>query len=429
MTPSLSPAQARRIFYTLTITRWFPVGLIVGIFILLQTGRGLTTAQALTAASVSGIVCFALELPTSGFADAFGRRAVYIAAAIVNVFAAVAYAVAQSFWAFVLAAALMGTFRALDSGPLEAWFVDEVHVSEPGRDVDQELSRSGTFLGLGMALGALGGGGLIWWHPISSQPAIDLAVWCFAALNVGHLIAVVILLKETPRHLPGQRQRALVMASIRSAPQVITSGLKLLAHNKILLGLIAAEVVWSIGMIGFESLLPLRLEEFLGSQREAGAAMGPIAAVGWAIFAFGTFLAGVASKRIGVARAAMLGRALNGSGVVLMGLALGPATLIAAYFFTYAAHGQNGPPHSALLHREADASNRATVLSMNSMMAFLSFGLFAPLAGLLADRTSVATSIITVGAVSLLGVACYLPARRAEIRGATPAPLPVERTL
>ena len=66
---ALTPAAARRIFYLLTVTRWFPVGLVVGILVLLATGRGLTVAQALSYAAVSGIVTFALELPTSGFAQ------------------------------------------------------------------------------------------------------------------------------------------------------------------------------------------------------------------------------------------------------------------------------------------------------------------------------------------------------------------------
>ena len=35
MSAPLSPAAVRRIYYTLTVTRWFPVGLIVGIFIML----------------------------------------------------------------------------------------------------------------------------------------------------------------------------------------------------------------------------------------------------------------------------------------------------------------------------------------------------------------------------------------------------------
>ena len=38
--------------------------------------------------------------------------------------------------------------------------------------------------------------------------------------------------------------------------------------------------------------------------------------------------------------------------------------LVAAYLFTYSMHGMNGPPHAALLHRQATSANRATVLSI-----------------------------------------------------------------
>ena len=414
MTTALTRERAYRVFLLLNFTRWFPVGFVVGIFILLQTNRGLSIAQAMTAAAVSGFVCFALELPTSGFADAFGRRAVYVAAAGINVVTGLAYLFAQSFWQFVGAAALMGAFRALDSGPLEAWFVDTVHESAPGADVDQELSRQGTVLGVGMAVGALLSGALIWWHPIKAFPAIDLAVAVFAALNVIHLIATLSLLKEAPRpDSSGDRERR-TLASVKEAPAVIRGGLLLLARNCVLLSLIGAEICWSVGMVAFESLLPLRLEEMLGSAQAAGALMGPVAAVGWGIFALGTWLAGRLSKRWGVARAAMLGRGLNAFGVVVMGLALTPAQLIAAYLFTYTMHGLNGPPHSALLHREASAQNRSTVLSINSMFAFLAFGIAGPLAGLLADHASIQSAMLTVGLVSALGIAAYLPARRAE---------------
>lgn len=420
MTTALTRERAYRVFLLLNFTRWFPVGFVVGIFILLQTNRGLSIAQAMTAAAVSGFVCFALELPTSGFADAFGRRAVYVAAAGINVVTGLAYLFAQSVWQFVGAAALMGAFRALDSGPLEAWFVDTVHESAPGADVDQELSRQGTVLGVGMAVGALLSGALIWWHPIKAFPAIDLAVAVFAALNVIHLIATLCLLKEAPRPVSsGDRERR-ALASVKEAPAVIRGGLLLLARNRVLLGLIGAEICWSVGMVAFESLLPLRLEEMLGSAQAAGALMGPVAAVGWGIFALGTWLAGRLSKRWGVARAAMLGRGLNALGVVVMGLTLTPAQLVAAYLFTYTMHGLNGPPHSALLHREASAQNRSTVLSINSMFAFLAFGIAGPLAGLLADHASIQSAMLTVGLVSALGIAAYLPARRAERLRPTP---------
>ena len=410
----MTVAQTTRVFYLLNVTRWFPVGLTVGVTMLFQTGRGLDIAQAATAAAVSGLVCFALELPTSGFADAFGRRGVYLAAAVVNVAASVAFLVSHSFGAFVAAWVLFGVFRALDSGPLEAWFVDTVHTERPGADVDQELARAGTLLGLGIASGALVSGALIWWHPLASRSALDLPVAVAAALTLVHLVAVAVLLREPPSpHRVGAASE-----SLRTAPRVIADGLRLLAHNRVLLGLVVAEVCWSIGMIAFESLLPLRLEELLGSAQRAGAVLGPVAAVGWGIFALGTWLAGKASARWGVARAAILGRGLNALGVVIMGLALTPVALVAAYFFTYAMHGLNGPPHSALLHREASASNRSTVLSINSMMAFLAFGLAAPLAGMLADRASITTSMLTVGVVSAFGVLAYLPARRAEVETA-----------
>jgi MFS family permease len=421
MSRHLSPRAAERRLYLLSTTRWLPVGFVVGIFILVQTGRGLTIAQAATVGGVMGIVCFLLELPTSGFADAVGRRPVYLAAAVINVVALTAYALAQSFWAFVAAGALMGAFRALDSGPLEAWFVDTVHETTPGADVDRQLSRAGSILGVAIALGAVLSGLLIWWNPAATvfgnedASALDAAVWVSAALSVVHLVVAAVVMTE-PRPLTGsERTRfAHALSEARQTPVVIKSGLLLLGRNRVLMGLVAAEVFWSVGMITFESFMPLRLEEMVGSAQEAGALVGPVSAAGWALFGAGSWLAGTTSARIGVARAAIVGRVLNALGAVVMGLVAGPVGLVVAYLFTYSMHGMNGPPHDALLHREAEASNRSTVLSINSMMAFLAFGVAGPLLGLLADRTSLAIAMVTAGALSILGAFCYLPARRAE---------------
>lgn len=419
-TPPLTPDAARRVFYLLMVTRWLPVGLVVGILILLLTGRGLTIAQAATAAAVTGVVTFVLELPTSGIADALGRRPVYLAAAVVGVAAGFAYAVAQSFWAFVLAGILTGVFRALDSGPLESWLVDTIHESEPDADVDQPLARAGTIVGLSIGAGAVASGAIIWWHPVTSVlgyplSPIDGAVWIFALLNVVHLIAAWALIRETPRGAHATR-RAAALASAREAPAVIGSGLRLLRHSPVLLGLVLAETFWSIGMVTFESLMPLRLEELVGSAQRAGALMGPAAAAAWGLFAAGAALAGLASARLGVARAAVLARILNAVGAVVMGLVAGPVALVVAYLFTYSTHGMNGPPHAALLHRVATSQNRTVVLSMNSMMAFLAFAVAAPLLGALADAASIQHAMVLAGAISVLGAFGYLPARQAELR-------------
>ena len=149
----LSPTAARRVFLTLTATRWMPVGFIVGILVLWMLERGLSLSSALSAMAVIGFVVLALELPTSGVADALGRRPVLIAAAVANLASMVALILADSFAGFVVVAALTGVFRALDSGPLEAWYVDAVHRIRPGVDVDQDLSLAGSVVGIIMAIG------------------------------------------------------------------------------------------------------------------------------------------------------------------------------------------------------------------------------------------------------------------------------------
>ena len=421
MTAHLTPRSAERRLYLLTTTRWLPVGFTVGIFILVMTGRGLTIAEAATIGSVMGLTCFFLELPTSGFADAVGRRPVYLTAAVINVVAVTAYALSQSFWAFVVAGLLMGAFRALDSGPLEAWFVDTVHETTPGSDVDRQLSRAGSILGGAIAVGAVLSGVLIWWNPVATvlghedAVALDAAVWVSVALTVVHLAVATVAMKEPRLHEGSERsQLGHAVAEARRTPTVIRSGLVLLGRNRVLMGIVVADVFWSVGMITFESFMPLRLEELVGSAQEAGALVGPVSAAGWGLFSVGAWMAGLTSARIGVARAAMVGRVLNALGAVVMGLVAGPVALIAAYLFTYSMHGMNGPPHAALLHREADSSNRSTVLSINSMMAFLAFGVAGPVLGLMADRVSLPAAMVTAGAVSVLGVFFYLPARHAE---------------
>jgi hypothetical protein len=100
--------------------------------------------------------------------------------------------------------------------------------------------------------------------------------------------------------------------------------------------------------------------------------------------------------------------------VVLMGLATGPVGLIAAFLVSYGLHGSAGPVHSTLLHRQAERGNRATVLSMNSMVAGGGYSLALLGLGLLAEHTSVAFAILLAGAFSILGALLYVPAIRQE---------------
>ena len=413
----LAPAAARRVFLALTVTRWFPVGLVVGILTLWPLERGLSVPEALSAASLTGITVFLLELPTSGFADAFGRRPVYLTAAVFMVASAAVFYTATAWWQFALAAVLTGVFRALDSGPLDAWFVDTLHSSDPDANVEGALSAQGVALGGAIAAGAVISGGLVWWHPIQSQSPLLLPGLLYLGLGVVHLVAVAFLLREPQRRAASDEagmRRAL--ASVHEAPVIVRDGLSLLRRNQVLAGIVAVELFWSAGMVVFETFQPIRLAELLGSEDRAAAVTGPVASAGWGLFALGSALSGLTSRRLGVARTAILTRILNGVGAVVMGLVAGPVALVAAYAVTYTLHGAAGPAHSTLLHREASAHNRATVLSMNSMVAFLAFSVTTAVAGFLAEHISTQGAMVALGAFSILGALCYLPARGEERR-------------
>ena len=158
----------------------------------------------------------------------------------------------------------------------------------------------------------------------------------------------------------------------------------------------------------------MRLAELVGGEDRAGALLGPVSSAAWGLFAAGSAAAGLVSKRIGVSWTALAARVLQGAFIVVMGLMGGAAGLITAFLITYTLHGFAGPVHNTLLHRQAASTNRATVLSMNSMVAGGAYSLGLLALGPLAENTTTATAMIVAGAFSIVGAALYVPAIRQE---------------
>jgi hypothetical protein len=279
--------------------------------------------------------------------------------------------------------------------------------------VERVLAKAGTVLGLAVAVGALGSGGLVAWAPIPGWNPLLLPFGLAIAVNVAHLVLTIALVRETRPLASGSRWRR-VIGPVREVPRTVVAGVGLLRTAPVLRCVVLVEVFWSVAMIAFETLNQVRLAELVGGEERAGVIIGPVSAVSWGLFAVGATLAGLASRWIGVAWTALLARVLNGAFVVLMGLAAGPVGLIAAFLAAYTLHGSAGPMHNTLLHRQAGPANRATVLSINSMVAGGSASLGLLALGPLAEHTSTALAIVVAGAFSMLGAFLYVPARRQE---------------
>ncbi len=393
---TLDAAQARRRYLLLLALRWLPTGLLMPVLTVIGLDRGLTLAQVGLTAAVQGLVVAVLELPTGGLADTWGRRPVLLLAGLVGTASLAVFAVADSVALFVLAWGLQGVFRALDSGPLEAWFVDTALAADPDLDLGRALGRGGTVLGVAVAAGALASGLLV---ALAGDPTAAV----LAALAVHVLGVAGLALLPEPR-----RPRGSALRAAAAVPGAVRDGIRLVAGSRALLGLTGVSLLWGVGMPAFETLLPARLVEETGDPTAAVALLGPATAVAWLVSAVGAEAAGPVAARTGLVPAAVLGRVLQGAAVVAMGLLAGPAGALTGYLLTHLVHGAANPLHNALLHVRVDGARRATVLSVDSLVAQLggTLGLVALTA--LADGAGVATGIVVGGVVLAAAAPLYL---------------------
>jgi len=97
--------------------------------------------------------------------------------------------------------------------------------------------------------------------------------------------------------------------------------------------------------------------------------MGPVSSVGWLASAAGAALIPLLARRIGAPWTGFTLRVVQGLTVVVMGLSAGPVGVITGFLLCYAVHGAANPVHVGILHRQVDGPYRASVLSLNSMVA------------------------------------------------------------
>jgi hypothetical protein len=409
--------QVRRRYLALVAMRWLPTGLLIPVVMLLPLERGLSLSDIGLAAAAQGLFVLFLELPTGGLADSLGRKQVLVAASLVGMAAFTIYLFADSFAALFLAWSLNGVYRALDSGPLEAWYVDATQAIDPDAQIQRGLSGAGVSLGVAIASGAFLSGLLVAWEPVAGIEPLAFPVVVSLILQVACLIGLIMLMTETRSN----RGWSAALNAARETPAAISGGLRLLRDNRVLLAIVAVELFWGFGMATFENFTPLRLADVLGDTDRAAVIAGPAASAAWLVSAAGAATVPWLGRRFGLAPAAAAFRILQGLAVVGLGLATGVPGVVAAYLFAYVIHGASNPAHFTLLHRQVGGSLRATVASLNSMAGMSAGALGLIVLTALADATSLSTAMY-VGAVVLAAAApLYIPAWRQSPRK-EPAP-------
>ncbi|MGK5113885.1 MFS transporter [Geodermatophilus sp. CPCC 205506] len=417
MSRELSVRAATRRFVVLTGLRWLPVGISTPVTVLLASDRGLSPADIGVALAVYSVVTLVLELPTGGLADAIGHRPVLLLSGLLSIAGTLTLVVADDVLLFAVAWALLGVGRALDSGPLEAWYVDAVHAAAPGADVTPGLSRAGAADGAGLALGAVLGGLL----PSLAGGALAASLLLAAGLGAVSLAGVALLV--VPVGPPRRGGRSALRAGLREVPAVVGGTSRLVVRDRVLRRLLAISALTGAVLTTLELLGPLHVADLVGSRTEGSAAFGIVIAVSYGAGAVGALLAPAARRLArGSAARAAAGLALLGA-VTVGGVAVAPGVVLAGVAFAgfYLLHAAAVPLLQQLLHARTTSGQRSTTISATSLALML-----GGLAGsLLVPRLAEAAGIpagFAAGAAAVLAIAVLSLGLRPRDDGAVTTP-------
>ena len=408
--------RTRRRFVTLTALRWFPTGVVLPVLVLLMRERGLDLAEVGIVLAVYSLLTATLELPTGGLADVIGRRPVLVLSASMTVAGTVLLGVGQNLLMLGAAAGVLGVARALDSGPLQAWFVDTVQALDAQADLRHGFSQAGVAEAAGLGLGALVGGGLVAISPLPQESGVVIALstpfLLAAALSVGSLVAVVAWVQEPPR------QTAVRVGDVLAdVPRTIARGAALTVGRGPLRRLVAFSAALGVALAGVELLAPTSFATLLGGASQAAGPYAVLVTLGFAGTAAGSALAPALARLLRSPSRGLLAAALASAIAVL---AISTPTLgvaATAFLAFYLLLGIGGPLLDELTHAAVESSERATVLSVRSMVLQLG-GMTANLSlGALAAATTLTIAfaalalILVLGSLTLVRMPQPMPAR------------------
>jgi len=399
--------ESRRILYgyfTLAGLYTLSAALIWGVntLFLLDAGLSFLEVFVANAAFSAGMVLF--EIPTGVVADTLGRRVSFLLSVSVLGATTLMYVglaqVGAGVVAFALVSVLMGLGFTFYSGAMEAWLVDALHATGYRGLLDRVFARGQQITGAAMLVGTVGGG-------LLGQIDLSIPYLVRSGLLAAVFVVAYFVMHDvgfTPRRvtageLPGEvarnaragvefgwRQRSLRLLILAGAAQSAFLMWGFYASQPYLLELLDSDAVWVAGLVA------------------AGVALATIA---------GNQVVRFASRYCGRRTTLLLAAgAVETCAAIVMGLTGSFWVALPALFLVMGATGVTGPVHSAYLHQVVPSSQRATVVSFDSMVSSAG-GIGGQLGlGVLGERRSIASAFVVGGVATAAALPILARLRR-----------------
>ena len=399
----LTSRHVERTYYAIAGVYTLSASLIWGVNTMFLLGAGLSLMQAFLANALFTGSMALFEVPTGIVADTRGRRTSFLLSVTLLIAGTLAYVAVGQFGGgmtgIVIASVVLGLGYTFYSGAVEAWLVDALRATGFDDPVDRVLARGAAISSIAMLVGSVAGGLLGSMH--LSVPYLVRSVLLLAAFFIGY----------RAMHDTGFTVRAVRWVDVpKEMARVGRDSLKFgwrepHARLAILAGAMPAIVLaW-----GYHAWQPYFLQ-LLGMTDVR--VLGVVAAAVSLAMAGGSWLVSRLTKVCGRRTTLLLGAAvvyfLTTIGV---GLTSSFWVAVSLYLVSMAASGVFTPVCQAYLHAVIPGEQRATVLSLNSLVA--SAGSMGGQAGLgwLAATRSLGTGYVAGGIAAAFALPWILAMR------------------
>lgn len=383
---------------------WFIVGLIFPILILLVLDKGLSIFEAGTVLAIYSGTTVLLELPTGGLADSIGRRKVYLLSVVVHMASIVIFLFSFDYLTVALAALTMGAGRALSSGSMDAWFVDEFKARFPQGNLQEALAKANFYIPLGLGIGSLLGGAL----PMTAGEAMraSFGVSIYTANLFGILVADLLQMIITRAIIKENRAASggdTLADGFRRVPEVISASLRYGVHSRPVLTLLLVMAAMGFGMTGLELLWQPRVGEIMGSDAQTWV-LGVLAAAYFFVTAAGSAAVTSVCIRLKNDNALVMTLLTIGIGASIIVLSFQSSILpfAAFYLLTYMIIGMTNSPWGTIYNNEIPTEQRSTMLSFESLVLQGGGLIGSVFLGFVADGAGIPAAWAIAGAVVAL---------------------------
>jgi hypothetical protein len=362
---------------------------------------GLSFAEVMLVQAAFGASLALLEFPSGYLADRIGYRSTMIGASWIAIVSWWVYSVATGFWSVIAAEIMMGASLSLVSGTNSAMLYESLDEQGLSEDFGRWFGRTRFWAQMSEGSAALAGG-LLFTLSAVLPFQIMIFVWI---LNLGVSIALV-----EPRYAKHRPESAL-------------------AHVRSLISFVALDAprlraLFAVGVaIGVANFIPVWLVQLYAT--DAGIPiswLGPIWAAANYIVALGSAASAPAGARFG-----LLGVLLACCGLISVGyFGMGLTTAwwgFAFYFAFNLSRGISGPILAHAEQEEIPSGDRASLVSMRSLLFRLAFIGLGPAAGAMIDGHGQHPVLIGLGGmlVTTAVLGCLLLSRAPAARSDVPS--------